>query len=190
MTPELALHAIERRSRANGPGVRTVLWVQGCDLGCPGCFNPLTHAREPRDVVASGELLATMRADAEAGAIEGITLSGGEPLQQAKAVLALIERVRAETTLSITVFSGYTIDEIRAQPLGPPILALIDVLIDGRYESSRRTGRNLRGSANQRIHVLTERYTLEQIEATPDAEIRIDPSGNVVITGVNPLVLK
>ena len=43
MTPAY-IHAIEPRSRANGPGVRFVVWLQGCTLGCPGCFNPSTHA--------------------------------------------------------------------------------------------------------------------------------------------------
>ena len=63
------------------------------------------------------------------------------------------------------------------------------MLIDGRYVASERLATGLRGSANQRIHLLTERYTLAEVEATPVAEIRIAPDGSVVLTGVDPLKL-
>ena len=182
------IHAIERRSRANGPGSRFVLWFQGCSLGCPGCFNPGTHAptsQDPRTVdVLVDEILA------QGQAIEGITLSGGEPFEQPDAALALVSAVRARSELSILIFSGYTIEEIRAMPQGPAVLAQIDVLVDGRYEARQRLGRGLRGSANQRIHLLSERYGVADVEATPEAEIRIDAQGRVVLTGVDPLRLK
>jgi anaerobic ribonucleoside-triphosphate reductase activating protein len=88
------------------------------------------------------------------------------------------------------MFSGYTEGEIRALPLGPDVLARLDVLIDGRYVASERLATGLRGSANQRIHLLTSRHTLAEVEATPVAEIRIASTGEVVLTGVNPLKLK
>jgi anaerobic ribonucleoside-triphosphate reductase activating protein len=182
------IHGIERRSRANGPGSRFVMWFQGCSLGCPGCFNPGTHAptsqdRRPVDVLVD-EILA------QGQAIEGITLSGGEPFEQPDAALALVSAVRARSELSILIFSGYTIEEIRAMPQGPAVLAHVDVLVDGRYQARQRLGRGLRGSANQRIHLLSERYGVADVEATPEAEIRIDAQGRVVLTGVDPLRLK
>jgi anaerobic ribonucleoside-triphosphate reductase activating protein len=183
----LNLHAWEPRSRANGPGVRFVLWFQGCSLGCAGCFNPDTHDAGDRQRRSVDEVMAMIAA---ARGIEGVTLSGGEPLQQPEAALALLERVKAETSLSTLCFSGYTIEEIRAQPLGERILAQLDVLVDGRYRSGERNGKALRGSANQRIQLLTDRYTLAAVEATPVAEIRIGPDGAVVLTGVDPLKLK
>jgi anaerobic ribonucleoside-triphosphate reductase activating protein len=70
------------------------------------------------------------------------------------------------------------------------VLARLDVLIDGRYVAGERLATGLRGSANQRIQRLTERYTLAEVEATPVAEIRIGRDGEVVLTGVNPLKLK
>ena len=182
------VHAWEARSRANGPGSRFVIWFQGCSLGCPGCFNPDTHVAEPRNGHTVGELLELI--EAEGSAIEGITLSGGEPLEQPEAALALARAVRAHTDLSIVTFSGYTLDEIRAMPLGPGFLAEIDVLIDGRYEAPKRIGRTLRGSSNQGIQRLTSRYSESDIAATPEAEIRIDPQGRVILTGVDPLRLK
>jgi anaerobic ribonucleoside-triphosphate reductase activating protein len=178
------LHAIEPRSRANGPGARFVVWFQGCTLGCPGCFNPATHGDGPESDLAG--VIAQLRAARD---IEGLSLSGGEPLQQPEAALALLEAARA-LGLSTLAFSGYTIDEIRAQPLGEAVLAQLDVLIDGRYVAGDRLATGLRGSANQRIQLLTSRYTLADVEATPVAEIRIGKTGEVVLTGVNPLKLK
>ena len=181
------VHAIEPRSRANGPGARFVVWLQGCTLGCPGCFNPGTHAGGGREI-AVDELAAQMAAAAAAGA-EGLSLSGGEPLQQPEAAAALLDAARA-VGLSTLAFSGYTIEEIRALAGGADVLARLDVLIDGRYVAGERLATGLRGSANQRIHLLTDRYTLADVEATPVAEIRIGPAGDVVLTGVNPLKLR
>lgn len=184
------IHAVESRSRANGPGVRFVVWFQGCTLGCPGCFNPATHAREPVPGTPSTRdaLVAAMTAAAATGTT-GLSLSGGEPLQQPELARDLLDAARA-LGLSTLAFSGYRIDEIRALPGGPDVLARLDVLIDGRYVAADRLASGLRGSANQRIHLLTDRYTLADVEATPVAEIRIGKDGEIVLTGVDPLKAK
>ena len=181
------LHAFEPRSRANGPGARFVVWLQGCTLGCPGCFNPTTHDPGGGRAMPLDELIDEL-GRARPG-IEGLSLSGGEPLQQAEAARALLDAARA-LGLSTLAFSGYTLDEIRGLPGGPDVLARLDVLIDGRYVAPDRLATGLRGSANQRIQLLTARYALAEVEATPVAEIRIGPTGEVVLTGVDPLRLK
>jgi anaerobic ribonucleoside-triphosphate reductase activating protein len=178
------VHAIEPRSRANGPGARFVVWLQGCTLGCPGCFNPTTHDATGGNALTIDAIAAQIPDD-----VEGLTLSGGEPLQQANAAAELLDIARARG-LSTLAFSGYAIDEIRALPGGLAVLDRLDVLIDGRYIAGERLATGLRGSANQRIQLLTPRYTLAEVEATPVAEIRISKSGDVVLTGVNPLKLK
>lgn len=183
---ELRVHAIEPRSRANGPGARFVVWMQGCTLGCAGCFNPTTHDAAGGRLTTVDEIAAQLAATR---GIEGLSLSGGEPLQQAEASLALLEAARG-LGLSTLAFSGYSLDEIRQLPHGPEVLARLDVIIDGRYVSTERLATGLRGSANQRIQLLTNRYTLADVEATPVAEIRIGKGGEVVLTGVNPLKLK
>jgi len=185
----LRLHAFEPRSRANGPGARFVVWFQGCTLGCPGCFNPTTHDAGGGRAATLAELIAELTRAAAAGGIEGLSLSGGEPLQQPDAARALLDAARA-LGLSTLAFSGYTIDEIRALPGGPDVLARLDVLIDGRYVARDRLASGLRGSANQRIQLLTARYTRADVETTPVAEIRIGPTGDVILTGVDPLKLK
>ena len=185
---EIRVHGVEPRSRANGPGVRFVVWFQGCTLGCPGCFNPATHAAAsaPSGVPQSLPELTSRLVAAAASGTTGLSLSGGEPLQQPEAARALLDAARS-LGLSTLAFSGYTVDEIRALPGGPDVLARLDVLIDGRYVAGDRLATGLRGSANQRIHLLTDRHTLDEVEATPVAEIRIGPTGELTLTGVNPL---
>lgn len=160
--------------------------MQGCTLGCPGCFNPTTHDAAGGRETTVEDLVAALSAT---GGIEGLSLSGGEPFQQPEAALALLTAARA-LNLSTLAFSGYSIEEIRALPLGPQIIAGLDVLIDGRYVSTERLATGLRGSANQRIQLLTQRYSRADVEATPVAEIRIGKTGEVILTGVNPLKLK
>lgn len=191
MTPALPrassvhVHGIDPRSRANGPGIRFVVWLQGCTLGCPGCFNPGTHAAIGGHELTIDELEQQM---ADAG-VDGLSLSGGEPLQQPAGSIALLEAAR-RLGLSTLAFSGYTLDEIRSLPGGPDVISRLDVLIDGRYVAGERLAKGLRGSANQRIQLLTARHSLEEVESTPVAEIVIGPTGELVLTGVDPLKLK
>jgi anaerobic ribonucleoside-triphosphate reductase activating protein len=175
------IHATEPRSRANGPGTRFVVWMQGCTLACPGCFNPATHALGGEELEIDA-LLARIPAG-----VDGLTISGGEPLEQPAATLALLRGARARG-LSTLIFSGFTIDEIRARE--PAVLDTLDVLVDGRYVARERLGAGLRGSSNQRIHLLSDRHTLAEVEATPVAEVRIAPDGSVVLTGVAPVPLR
>ena len=78
------MHHFLAGSRANGPGRRAVIWVQGCSLGCSGCYNPATHDTKSGEWIEVANLLGRIKALNQE--IEGITLSGGEPLQQWSAV--------------------------------------------------------------------------------------------------------
>jgi anaerobic ribonucleoside-triphosphate reductase activating protein len=181
----LRLHTFIPQSYANGPGCRAVVWVQGCTLGCPGCFNPETHDFRGGEWVRVDALFE--RIYALQGAIEGITVSGGEPFQQRPALLALLQRVRAETDLSVLVFTGYTWDEIQRFRETAALLSCIDVLIAGRYDARLRLARDLRGSANKTVHLLTPRYSLHDLQLTPVSEVIIEPDGTVLISGIDPL---
>jgi len=178
------IHATASASRANGPGRRFVVWFQGCTLGCAGCFNPATHAAAG-PTIALDEVIAAF----DAAAVDGLTLSGGEPMQQAPAALELLlaARRRGRSTL---MFSGYPRDELAAHALGPAVLAHLDVLVDGRYQPADKLGHGLRGSANQTLHLLTARHSRAEVEATPEAEIRIGKDGSLELTGVAPLTVR
>ena len=179
------LHAFESATLANGPGRRAVVWFQGCSLRCPGCFNPATHdplgGYETDTEWVVREILA-------APGIEGVSISGGEPFQQPEALADLTLRLR-HTPLSILVFSGYTLDHIRALALGPRVLANLDVLIAGPYIQARRVGAGLLGSANQRIHLLTNRYSPRDFASIPTREVIVHRDGSVTITGIVPFSL-
>ncbi len=180
----LNVHSIMESSRANGPGVRIATWLQGCSLRCPGCFNPQTHSKAPRLLMRIEDLVETIKADREE--IEGLTISGGEPLEQPDGLYRLMEGVRESTSLSVILFSGLEMEEIRALPQGPDILQRTDVLIAGRYVEALRLPRGLRGSSNQRIHLLSDRYRLRELEETPVAEVSVDGQGRITISGIDP----
>ena len=179
---DLRIHDFLPHSRANGPGIRAVVWVQGCALGCPGCFNPLTHPHTDGELVDVAALAE--RIEALAG-IEGITLSGGEPLQQAPAVLALLRILRPR--YSLVLFTGYTLAEVARKPWADELLALVDVLIAGRYDGRTRIARDLRGSASKTLHFLTPRYTPADFTGLAEAEVFIAPDGTIALTGIAPL---
>jgi anaerobic ribonucleoside-triphosphate reductase activating protein len=166
--------------------MRAVLWVQGCSLGCPGCFNPDTHSFDAGEFVSIDRLLA--RLAALRGAIEGLTISGGEPLQQRLPLLHLLRRVRQETSLTTLLFSGFTWAEIQQMPDAEALLTCLDVLIAGRYEAGQRLARDLRGSANKSVHFLTSRYSLSDLQALPPAEVIITLEGEIMLSGIDPVV--
>ncbi len=149
-------------------------------MGCPGCFNPQTHSREEGGETL--EVAEVMRRILVAGT-EGLTVSGGEPLQQAEAVVALLEEARA-AGMSTLLFTGLTWEEIQRLPLAPRILRCVDVLLAGRYVAERRVAKRLLGSANKTVHLLSSRHTMEEIAATPEAEAIILPDGRVVFSGI------
>jgi anaerobic ribonucleoside-triphosphate reductase activating protein len=182
MAERLRLHHFLPSSRANGPGVRAVIWVQGCTLNCPGCFNPLTHAIDGGTLIDVDELFREILALGDT--IEGITLSGGEPLQQMRPALALLKRVRAETALSALVFSGYTRQEIEQFPASRELTACVDVMIAGRYDPTQPLSTGMISSANQVPLFFSDRYTRADLLAVPPAEVILMPDGEVLASGV------
>ena len=183
----LRIAGFEPYSAANGPGTRAVVWVQGCTLGCAGCFNPGTHGRDGEETTVDA-LFERIRLLGDR--IEGVTISGGEPLQQRAPVLRLLERIRGETPLSAVLFTGYRWEEVARMPESAALPGCVDVLLAGRYEQELRIGRALRGSSNKTTHLFGGRYTAADLEAVPDAEVVIRPDGAVVVTGIDPPSLK
>lgn len=179
----LRVHDFMASSRANGPGRRAVLWVQGCSRRCPGCCNPATHSFQGGRTLEVGELCS--RIEGLAATLEGLTVSGGEPLEQLPAVLALLERLRRGSRLSVILFTGWTFEQVASLPEAPTLLSCLDLLVAGPYDATRRRPGGLRGSSNQTLHFLTGRYTLGDVLEVPEAEILITPAGEVLCTGVD-----
>ena len=153
------LAAMVPRTRALGPGERFAIWLQGCPFSCPGCIAPEFLPMGGGRTVSSPVLARRIAAEA---AIDGVSISGGEPFAQASGLAALVEAVRERTNLGILVFSGYTLQELRRRARTMPaigrVLGSIDLLIDGRYRHELNDSKGLRGSTNQCLHYLTPRY--------------------------------
>lgn len=176
----LRLHARLARSRANGPGLRSVVWVQGCTLGCPGCFNPETHDSEGK---AEAWTVARLAAWVASNDVDGLTVSGGEPFQQPEAVLELGRACR-KLGLSTIVFSGYSKAELTSRFGSATISAAFDAAITGRFRQDVRTSNGFLASENQDLWLLTNRHTVADFEDVPEAEIVVHSSGEVVVTGI------
>lgn len=118
------------------------------------------------------------------GEIEGLTLSGGEPLDQIPGLVSFLRLVREKTSLSVLLFTGYTLEEAECLPGGREVLGLLDVIVAGPYVHSRHLGRALLGSANQKVRFLTPRYTPADLETVPEAEVLVGRDGAAVVTGI------
>ena len=144
---------------ALGPGVRAVVWVQGCPLNCPGCLAPDWIPDRINRLVSPQKLVDELLTHSE---VTGLTFSGGEPMQQA-AGLALVARLaRQSRELSVICFTGYLLEQLREAPPNSGVvelLAEVDVLIDSPYVASKNNNQGLRGSTNQRVHHLTGRLS-------------------------------
>jgi anaerobic ribonucleoside-triphosphate reductase activating protein len=169
---------------AEGPGRRYALWVQGCSLRCAGCCNPEMLPTEGGERMLVSRLAEELNAHVLKG-IEGISLLGGEPFEQAEGLAELAAQARA-LGLSVMVYSGYTRAELEAREDAATrrLLALTDVLVDGRYVASERDeARRWVGSRNQVVHHLTDRYAQDaRFGAANEIEIRLE-HGQVLVNG-------
>lgn len=191
----MLVHGFVPVSRANGPGPRAVLWVQGCTLNCDSCFNRASHPFEG-EATDGSDIIRRVLTLQHAGQIEGLTFSGGEPMQQASSLLELIERLRASspTPLSLGMFTGYTLEELeRGQyftfekcldkiATWRLIRARLDFAVAGRYNRLAPVALPMRSSRNQRLHLFTTRYR-EGDFAEPTVEVSIEADGAATVTG-------
>jgi len=135
-------------SIVDGPGLRFTIFTQGCSHHCKGCHNPHTWAYDGGTVA---DLDALYDAVAENPILSGVTLSGGEPFDQAQALVPLVQRYK-DARIEVAAYSGYTFEELMADPDKKALLSLCDVLIDGEFhEAEKSLELKFRGSANQRI---------------------------------------
>ena len=188
---EISVAATRESSMREGPGIRYVIWVQGCSLKCKGCFNPhfwSQHGGSIKDV--DSLLQEVIAARIKFPEIEGVTFLGGEPFEQAESLAKLSKKLH-ERDFSIMVFSGYTLAELKDHQSSEyesrlNFLASIDLLVDGRYQQDKvDIERPWVGSKNQEFHFLTERYSEETLfKSVKDGlEITVLNSGQVQING-------
>ncbi|MDR3336196.1 MAG: anaerobic ribonucleoside-triphosphate reductase activating protein [Treponema sp.] len=146
----IRIGGIEPESIVDGPGFRYALFVQGCELRCPGCHNAQLQSFEGGREVSIDELLSNLAANP---LLDGLSLSGGDPFTQAEACATLAEAVHT-LGLSVMTFTGYLWEDLIA-PGRPDWLRLLeasDVLVDGPFmQELRNIDLRFRGSSNQRL---------------------------------------
>jgi anaerobic ribonucleoside-triphosphate reductase activating protein len=177
---------------ALGPGVRLGIWLQGCPLACPGCIAKDTWEPAAGVTVSVATLLDDVRRAIEAGA-DGVTVSGGEPLEQAEPLATLLHGVRqasaeAGASCDILLYTGYELAELTAPQR--ETAALADALITGRYVITAPTRLIWRGSANQVLRPQTplgrQRYApyVAHEPAAPPIQVEAGPDGHAWWVGV------
>lgn len=140
-----------------GPFLRFALWLQGCDKRCKGCLSPRSQALDGGEKYEIPDLTSIVL---ETDNIEGLTISGGEPFLQAAGLNLFIETLKKTKNLGIIVYTGYTLEQIKQKNDANMLKLLdkIDLLIDGEYNEKLNDGKSLRGSLNQEVILLTDRY--------------------------------
>lgn len=152
----MRIHDITSCDVNNGEGIRVTLWVSGCNHHCPGCQNPETwsfDSGQPFDKEAHDYLFEELSKPY----MDGLTLSGGDPLYSFDDILPLVKEIKQKLPeKNIWLYTGFTMEQIEASRLRE-ILPCIDVIIDGPYvESLRDVTLAFRGSSNQRLIRLHE----------------------------------
>ena len=147
MSNTIRLASLSSHSSVDGPGLRTVVWFQGCPHHCVGCHNPQTQTIEDGYCVEIDELIIRI----EAFDNKKITLSGGEPFLQSLALLDLVERLN-ELGYDIWCYTGYTLEECLSNPIFKCVLQNIDFLVDGPFIMDQKDHTLIfRGSKNQNV---------------------------------------
>lgn len=199
----IAIHAILPRTETNGPGLRFGIWVQGCSKSCRGCFNPKALPQlgedSPEFTPPAGSgwmkvdaLLKWIREEKNKSAIEGISISGGEPFDQPGSLKEICAGVR-QLGLSVLIFTGYTMSELMSNVETVPFFEpepIVDVLVDGLFEIENPVEGELRGSTNQEIRILTGRYKPGDLIPPGPIEVIIQADGTISATGFTRAPLK
>ena len=193
----MALHALMECSLVNGPGRRTVIWLQGCELHCAGCWNAQTHSRFAGAPTTSSKLVSRVLEARTRYRIEGVTLSGGEPIHQIANIVETLLLLRAAAPdLSAGLFTGYTereleqgrfetyadSDEKSRQASWRGLRALLDFAVFGRFNRHQPSSEAMIGSRNQRLRLLSDRYAFHDF-GEQTVEVAIGSDGLTQITG-------
>jgi anaerobic ribonucleoside-triphosphate reductase activating protein len=152
MSTMIRTAGLVKESIVDGPGIRYVVFSQGCSHHCPGCHNPQTHSFDGGKMVEIDTIINQIESNP---LLDGITFSGGEPFEQAAAFAELAQRVKKDS-FNIMIYTGYTYEEIvqyaDIRPDWGKLLDLADLLVDGPFLQEKQSYMlKFRGSENQRI---------------------------------------
>jgi anaerobic ribonucleoside-triphosphate reductase activating protein len=171
-------------SEVNGPGCRAVVWVQGCQRECSGCFNPASWSFEPNQLISIEALAEKILSNPQN---QGVTFSGGEPFWQASALAQLAKQLK-EKGLNVMSFTGFTLKELQSEtaPVGAQdLLEQLDILVDGPFVETHKINdpNSLVSSRNQQVRILNPDFKDELNWASDQVEIHVLKDGTRIITG-------
>lgn len=146
----IRISGIIEESYTDGVGIRFSVFTQGCAHNCPGCQNPNTHDFKGGCLVTIESIVDKVLSNPM---LDGITLTGGDPLYQVDACIELCKQLKEKSpAMTVWCYTGFTWEEILGNPEQRKLLNYIDILVDGPYlESKRQLSLRFRGSSNQRI---------------------------------------
>lgn len=163
----LRVAGVVKESITDGPGLRYTIFTQGCNHKCKGCHNPKTWSYDGGYEVDVEDIYNDI---AKNPLLKGVTISGGEPFDQAFECWYLISEYikKKSPNLDVMVYSGYTVEELIEKSVEDiqirRLLCSIDILVDGEYDESQRSlALNYRGSKNQRV--------IDMVKTLEDGEI-------------------
>lgn len=152
METYIKVAGIVEESIVDGPGIRLVVFGQGCRHHCPGCHNPESHSLEGGKFMKIDDIINLIN---ENPLLDGITLSGGDPFEQAESFAILAKKVK-KLGLNVMTYTGYIYEEILEKldlvPGWRDLFYTTDILVDGRFELDKKSLMlKFKGSSNQRI---------------------------------------
>lgn len=164
MADKIKIAGIVKESIVDGPGIRFVVFAQGCKHNCQGCHNPETHSFNGGSFVEVDDLIGQMKRNP---LVDGITLSGGEPFEQAEAFGVLAMKAKKHG-YNVMTYTGYTYEYIqknKGKISGwEELLNWTDILVDGKFEISQRSIMlKFKGSHNQRIIDVKQSMVMNEI---------------------------
>lgn len=177
----MQIGAIVSNSSIYGPGNRFVIWTQGCSIRCNGCWNQQFFNFNAGKNYKTEEIMNLI----ELEDVEGVTILGGEPFDQAEELFKLVKTIKSSGK-TVFLYSGYTNAELLKNQLHAKILAIADIMVLGRYDKDKRDiNLRWRGSSNQQVifNNVSYKEKFENMEEAQEIEIQIDNVGNIEILG-------
>lgn len=184
--PPLWVAARVASTHVEGPHRRAAIWVAGCQIRCPGCCNPDMFERSSGEPMSADTIV-----DGAAANVEGLTVLGGEPLEQIPALTIVAARAQ-HRGLGVVVFSGMTMAQARRKAGFAALWSAVDSMVLGPFVAGRpepAAGRATIGSSNQRLIHRTPRYADPALwHRRRGAEAHVDRRGEITLIGDPRLV--
>lgn len=177
---KLSVLDITYHTRVNGPGLRNIVHLAGCRIRCPGCFSQHTWNKQAGKLLDTQEVLQALMQNAP----EGVSISGGEPLEQAPALLELVKELWFKNLpLGVLLFTGIDASSLNQIDEWADIKKYVDAVVAGPYKQDLAISpvRGLVSSSNQKVLYTGYKITPDMLSSLPSVEVKITPTGSKLL---------